>query len=160
MTRQFNPEIFKQLYTPSPTSHKGQNGKLLIIGGSHLFHASTLWALKVSSRIVDMVFYSSTLENNEMISDIKQNFFDGIVVSRNDLDSYAEEADCILIGPGMVRSPIFKKTGNKLEIDRLEEINSLPDEGEQTYYLTKYILNNFGDKKIILDAGALQMLDL
>lgn len=34
-------------------SHKGQNGRLLVIGGSHLFHAASLWALQVASRIVD-----------------------------------------------------------------------------------------------------------
>ena len=52
----FNPKILKELYKPPAGSHKGQNGKLMIIGGSKLFHAASLWSLKVASRIVDMVF--------------------------------------------------------------------------------------------------------
>ena len=57
-------EDLKTLYVPPPDSHKGQNGKLLVIGGSHLFHAASLWALTVASRIVDLVHYSSVPENN------------------------------------------------------------------------------------------------
>ena len=56
-----------KLTLPSKTSHKGQNGRLLIIGGSHLFHAASFWALQVASRIVDLVHYSSTVENNRIV---------------------------------------------------------------------------------------------
>ena len=56
---EFDVNDLKKLYVPSSSSHKGENGKLLIIGGSVLFHAASLWALQVASRIVDMVFYSS-----------------------------------------------------------------------------------------------------
>src|SRR3990167_11131787 len=101
---EFNPDIFKKLYIPPPESHKGQNGKLLLVGGSHLFHAASLWALKVASRIVDMVFYSSVPENNQIILEAKKEFRDGIVVPREELDNYIEESDCILLGPGMMRS--------------------------------------------------------
>jgi len=62
----------KKLYIPPPDSHKGQNGKLMIIGGSHLFHAASLWALEVASRIVDMVFYSSVPENNQIVKKTKE----------------------------------------------------------------------------------------
>ena len=65
-------DIKGKLYIPAEDSHKGQNGKLLIIGGSHLFHAASLWALKVASRIVDMVFYSSVPENNELVMKMKE----------------------------------------------------------------------------------------
>lgn len=30
-------KLIKSLYQPSPDSHKGQNGKVMVIGGSHLF---------------------------------------------------------------------------------------------------------------------------
>jgi len=52
-------DIFSRLRTAVPGSHKGQNGKLLIIGGSSLFHAASAWSLQVAARLVDMVFYSS-----------------------------------------------------------------------------------------------------
>src|SRR3989338_8337908 len=102
--KQFSPEILKKLYIPSPSSHKGQNGKLLIIGGSHLFHAASLWSLNVASRIVDMVYYSSVPENNEIVMLAKKEFRDGIVVPRERIEDYINEADCVMIGPGMVRS--------------------------------------------------------
>ena len=154
---QFNPENLKKLYIPSPDSHKGQNGKLLLIGGSHLFHAASLWALQIASRIVDMVFYSSVPENNLIVEELKKDFRNGIIVRRDDIESYAKEADCILIGPGMLRAE-----GKEFKDDELslEEINKLEDEGEQSYYLTKYLLQRYPDKKWVIDAGALQMLDV
>lgn len=151
----FNSEDLKKLYVPSANSHKGQNGKLMIIGGSHLFHAASLWSLQIASRIVDMVFYSSVAENNLIVEELKKEFRNGIIVRRDDIESYIEEADCILMGPGMLRTEV--KT--KLKAPNLEEINKLKDEGEQSYYLTKYLLEKYPQKKWVLDAGALQMLE-
>lgn len=125
----------KLVSKPAKGSHKGQNGKLLIIGGSHLFHAASLWALEVASRIVDLVHYSSVPENNELVSKIKEQFRDGIVVPRSDLDAYIEEDDVILIGPGMTR------------------------DGE-TESLTNTLLKKCPQKQWVIDAGALQMLDI
>ncbi len=171
----------KNLYKPSLDSHKGQNGKLLIIGGSHLFHAASLWALKIASRMVDMVFYSSVPENNEIVQRAKDEFRDGIVVRRDDLDHYMKEADCILIGPGMNRTEKSKikyqkskiQIKNKKEQEKsltieqlnngtmsLSEINQLQDEGELTHEITRFILEHYPNKKFVLDAGALQELDL
>ncbi len=160
---EFDVSELKKLYIPPPESHKGQNGKLMVIGGSHLFHAASLWALTVASRIVDMVFYSSVPENNEIIYALKREFRNGIVVRRDDIESYIEEADCVLIGPGMVRteSSKFKVESSKLKpkVQNLQEINSLKDEGELTHYLTKYLLHKYPEKKWVIDAGALQMME-
>jgi hydroxyethylthiazole kinase-like uncharacterized protein yjeF len=125
----------QKLILPPPSSHKGQNGKLLIIGGSHLFHAAGLWALTVASRIVDLVHYSSTPENNEHVKKAKKEFRNGIVVPRSEVNAYIEEDDCILIGPGMTR-------------DR------------ETEELTNRLLQNHPEKQWVIDAGALQMMDI
>lgn len=125
----------KNLYLPPKSSHKGQNGRLLIIGGSHLFHAASLWALKVASRIVDLVHYSSVAENNELVRRLKEEFRDGIVVPRKEIASYIEEDDCILIGPGMMRD-------------------------QETEQLTNSLLKKYPHKQWVIDAGALQMLDV
>lgn len=130
-----NQEDVKKLVVPDPASHKGQNGRLLVIGGSELFHAASLWSLTVASRIVDLVHYASTPENNEMVAKAKEEFRNGIVVSRNDVDSYVEEDDCALIGPGMMRD-------------------------SETKNLTHTLLTKHPDKQWVIDAGALQMLDL
>ena len=125
----------KGLYVPAIGSHKGQNGRLLVIGGSHLFHAASLWALTVASRIVDLVHYSSVPENNELVAKAKEKFRNGIVVPRKHLDDYIEEDDCVLIGPGMER-------------------------GEETKTLTNSLLKKYPAKQWVIDAGALQMLDV
>lgn len=156
---EFNPHILKTLYTPPPDSHKGQNGKLLLIGGSHLFHAASLWALGIASRLVDMVFYASVPENNEIVAKAKEEFRDGIVVPRQDIENYIQEADAVLIGPGMVRSAKQHVDFQNLSIGTLPEVEDITDEGEQTYHLTKYLLSKYPDKKWVIDAGALQMMD-
>ncbi len=155
--KSFNPDLLKELYLPPTDSHKGQNGKLLIVGGSQLFHAASLWALTTASRLVDMTFYASVKENNDLIHELKKEFRNGIVVQRNDIDWYAEEAEAILIGPGMMRT---EKSFDRERDLSLQEINALEDEGEQTYFMTKYLLGKFPNKKWIIDAGALQMMEL
>ncbi len=159
----FNPGDLKKLYLPKPGTHKGQNGRLMIIGGSHLFHGASIWAFTVASRIVDMVFYSSVPENNEIVQKLKEEFHDGIVVPRGQIEEYIQEADCILIGPGMVRADIsnIKNQISKIQIkyQKLEEILQLEEEGEQTYWLTKYLLEKYSTKKWVIDAGSLQMME-
>ena len=127
-------EFATQFTLAKKDSRKGQNGKVLIVGGSSLFHAASKWSLDVTAALVDMVFYSSVPENNELIAAAKGNFWNGIVVDRKMLDSYAQEADCILIGPGMDRS-------------------------EQTKTTCESLFAKFPDKKWVIDAGALQMVD-
>lgn len=131
----FDPAQVKKLYIPPSGSHKGQNGRLLLIGGSHLFHAASLWALTVASRIVDLVHYSSVPENNEIVSRAKEEFRNGIVVGRSELDAYIDEDDCILIGVGMTRD-------------------------SETETLTNTLLQKYPQKQWVIDAGALQMMDI
>lgn len=123
-----------QVKLPQPDSHKGQNGKLLIIGGSELFHAASKWSLDVASKFVDMVFYSSIPSNNELMQQAKGDFWNGIVISRDEIGNYADEADVILIGPGMERT-------------------------QETEKFTRDVLQKYPTKKWVIDAGALQMVD-
>jgi NAD(P)H-hydrate epimerase len=125
----------KTISLPANQSHKGQNGKLLIIGGSELFHAASKWSLDVASKIVDMVFYSSIPSNNQLVLEAKKNFWNGIVITRKQIKNYIDEADVILIGPGMDRSFYTKTLINKL-------------------------LKKYANKKWVIDAGALQMLNV
>lgn len=139
--QQFDPSLLKKLYIPNPSSHKGQNGKLLIIGGSKLFHSASLWPLMIASRIVDMVFYSSTPENNEIVQKAKEEFRNGIVVPRGRLEDYVEEADCVLIGPGLPRVD-GKEAGD-----------------DDTKELTERLLTKYPDKRWVIDGGSLQTIN-
>lgn len=138
---EFNPENLKQLYIPEASSHKGQNGKVMLIAGSKLFHAASIWPLTVISRIVDMVFYASATENNEIVAQMKEQFLNGIVIPREKIDDYINESDCILIGPGMPRE------GGQQEGD------------DDTKILTESLLKKYPNKKWVIDGGSLQTID-
>ncbi|KKP85889.1 MAG: YjeF-like protein carbohydrate kinase [Candidatus Roizmanbacteria bacterium GW2011_GWA2_35_8] len=130
--------LFKRFILPKSNSHKGQNGKVLIVGGSSLFHAASLWSAEVASHFVDMVHYSSTIENEEIFHELKKTFRNGIIVPQNQLEHYAEEDDVVLLGPGMMRDG---------------------EEGKYTFEITKKLIEKFLEKKFVLDAGVLQMMD-
>ncbi len=149
-------KIFSRFTLPSSDSHKGENGKILIIGGSSLFHSASLWAAEVASHFVDMVHYCSTLENEKIFLKLKTIFRNGIVVSKKNLDSYIKEDDVVLIGTGMIRNKIKNL---KLKIKNWQEVFNLKDEGEYTRELVYFLIDNFPEKKFVFDAGALQMMD-
>ena len=153
----FKPLFLKQLYRPPKDSHKGENGKLLVIGGSELFHAASMWALEVASRIVDMVFYSSVAVNEAIVRKQKERFHDGIVVPQGKVEEYIEEADCVLIGPGMLRhSP--GKADKDLDDLKAFAFKKLMQKGE-TGLVVNYLLKKYPEKKWVIDGGALQVMD-
>lgn len=136
--KKFDPSLLKSLYKPAPDSHKGMNGKVMVIGGSVLFHSGSIWPLEIASKIVDMVYYSSVDENNEIV---KGKFQNGIVIPRNKIDDYICEAECILVGPGLSRSE-GKEVGD-----------------DDTKELTERLLQKYPDKKWVVDGGSLQVID-
>ena len=127
---------FAEIVLPKSDSHKGENGRVLVIGGSKLFHAASFWSARMASKIVDMVHFSSpTMENNELMRvRAKEKFWDGIVVSWEDIEHYIEEDDCILIGPGLER-------------------------GEETKRIVNKLLAKYPNKRWVVDGGALQEVE-
>lgn len=148
--------VGQKLYLPKKNSHKGQNGRLLIIGGSSLFHAASIWSAAIASRFVDIVHYCSTKENRQIFINLKSKFIDGIVIKKKDLDHYVNEDDCILLGPGMLRGKINQKI--KKEKWLLKDLIKIKNEPSYTYHLTKYLIENYPYKKFVFDAGAIQMM--
>ena len=129
-------KYFNQVKLPQPNSHKGQNGKVLVIGGSQLFHSSIFWSAQVASKFVDMVHFSSPAnENNQLVrTKLKQGFWQGIVVDWDKINTYITEDNVILIGPGMERKNETKKIVNSL-------------------------LKKYPKKRWVIDGGALQEVD-
>ncbi|MBP7875387.1 NAD(P)H-hydrate dehydratase, partial [Candidatus Woesebacteria bacterium] len=156
MTQSTIDSYLKQLKLPEDFSHKGQNGKVLVIGGSELFHAASRWSLDMVSKLVDMVFYTSVPSNNELIKEAKGEFWSGIVIERSQLEDYLQEAEVVVIGPGMERSGDTRIPNNH------EEHLIIPTETEwnqNTARITNYLLAKYPDKRWVVDAGALQMVD-
>ncbi len=141
--RTFDPHILQELHQPDSDSHKGQNGKLLVIGGSKLFHASIFWSAEVAAKIVDLVHFSSpAMENNDLVRQkIKGGFWSGIVVPWEEVENYITEDDCVLIGPGMPREEGLQAG----EVPTREIVDGL--------------LQKFPDKKWVVDGGALQEVE-
>ena len=129
--------ILSKLSLPKPNSHKGQNGRVLIIGGSSLFHSASLWAAEVASHFCDIVHYSSTVENEKIFLSLKKKFRNGMIVPQEKIMEYAKEDDAILVGSGMMREG---------------------KEAKYTFDLTKSLIKNFPDKQFVFDAGSLQMM--
>lgn len=125
--------LVSSVHLPKERSHKGQNGKVLIIGGSPLFHAASLWSAEVASHFVDMVHYASTSENNDLFQSLKKIFRNGIIVHRDQIDEYIPEDDVILLGPGLERT-------------------------EETQRLTEHVIKSAPSKQLVIDAGSLQMM--
>lgn len=132
-------KLFARFHLPKPESHKGQNGKVLLVGGSSLFHSASIWGAQTASHFVDMVHYASTEENNEIMLSLKKKFLNGIVISQDEILQYAKEDDVILVGLGMMR------------------------EGPEATYtkdIVTRLTKNYPDKRFVFDAGALQTMDV
>lgn len=150
--------ILKNLWLPPAQSHKGQNGRLLIVGGSKSFHAASLWSAEVASHFVDIVHYASTEENNEILLSLRKQFRNGIVISQEFLPDYIDEDDALLIGPGMERGALSEQE-QSLSFAQFQDLFSLSKEEVFTYHMIKYILQHYPHKKFVFDAAGLQMLE-
>lgn len=176
--RKFDPHVLKDLYEPGENSHKGENGRLLVIGGSKLFHASIFWSADAASRFVDLVHFTSPAnENNELVRyKLKQGFWSGIVVDWSEVEEYIEEDDCVLIGPGMVRSEsagdpttakrrtdALRAQDDTLDLESLSSVSSeqLISAGfDDTRTIVNTLLAKYPEKKWVVDGGALQEVEV
>jgi NAD(P)H-hydrate epimerase len=147
----FNESDLKKLYKPPLNSSKGQNGQVTIIGGSSLFHGAPLLSLTVASRMVDMVFFASPEPSlGEIANKIKSKLFSFIWIPWEETEEYIKKSDAVLIGPGFMR---YRGEREQVKGKRLDA------EGERTKQITKGLLKKFPDKKWVIDAGSLQILN-
>lgn len=151
MTSVFSNKDLEKLYIPPINSSKGQNGQVTIIGGSHLFHGAPLFSLTVASRVVDMTFFSSPEASLEKVADkIKSKLFSFIWVPWKEVDEYVEKSDAVLIGPGLLRYKNANSGSNTRTLDI---------EGSETKEITERLVTKFPDKKWVIDAGSLQVIN-
>ena len=98
------------VYYPKPgkESHKGDNGRLLIIGGGPYTGAPALAGLAAFRMGVDLVHIATPAKTYEVIASYSPNFIvhklDGSVFSGEDVDSVKslfDKVDAVLVGPGI-----------------------------------------------------------
>jgi hydroxyethylthiazole kinase-like uncharacterized protein yjeF len=102
------------VYYPVPArdSHKGQNGRLLIIGGGPYTGAPALSAFAAQTMGVDLVTIATPESSASVIASYSPTFIvrtlGGKYLTPEHTDAIikqAEDADAILIGPGLGREP-------------------------------------------------------
>ncbi|MEM3167291.1 MAG: NAD(P)H-hydrate dehydratase [Candidatus Anstonellales archaeon] len=125
-----NGLLSNKLFSPSPASHKGQNGVALIIGGGRKYHGSAVLAVLAASRFVDLLYFYSPSKMPYFF--VRKATPCVICISKNELGTHIKRADCILIGPGM-------------------------DKTKQTKSLVRQVLST--KKSCILDATALRIVE-
>ena len=86
---------------PKRESHKGQNGVVLIIGGSGTYHGAPVLAALAAVRFCDLVYFASTQENNALARKMKLGTANVICVPGSKLDFALAHATCVLVGNGM-----------------------------------------------------------
>ncbi|PIN84252.1 NAD(P)H-hydrate dehydratase [Candidatus Micrarchaeota archaeon CG11_big_fil_rev_8_21_14_0_20_47_5] len=101
------------LAQPKPSSHKGENGKLLIFGGGKTYHGAPLLAAIAASQFVDLVYFSSIKENMRIARKMKEGMLEVIVIERKEAERKLKEFDCILFGCGIDES---KENGELLRV--------------------------------------------
>lgn len=89
--------IIKRLKLPPKHSHKGQNGKLLIIGGSRWYHGAPMLSILAARRFVDLVYFYPGEWNEQMVKAVRT--IPEVIVLPN--LRRIEEMDCVLFGIGL-----------------------------------------------------------
>lgn len=146
-------EILNKLIITRESTSKNENGKVLIIGGSSLFHGAPILALKAASRLAGMVFFTSPEPSlGEVAFQLKSKLASFIWVPWETRYEYGQKADVILIGPGMLRER-NKQEGIDIKCQNFDK------QGWETKSITEELLTKFPNKKWVIDAGALQVMD-
>lgn len=107
-----------KLFVPEKDSHKGENGKLLIIGGSRQYQGAPMFSILAARRFVDLVYFYPGERDPYLISAVKT-IPEAMVVY--DLDNVGK-MDCVLFGIGLAdakfnRLDTLTKKSKKLVID-------------------------------------------
>ncbi len=128
-----------KLFVPKKRSHKGENGRLLIIGGSRQYHGAPVLAILAARRFVDLVYFYPCGKDRHLVGAVKR--VQEVIVVRG-LGNLAK-MDCVLFGVGLGRArfglrPLMKAKKLVVDGDGLKRIKGripkgailTPHEGE------------------------------
>src|SRR3989339_1428891 len=85
------------LYVPPTDSHKGQNGRLLVIGGSRQYHGAPIFSLLAARRFVDLLYFFPG-DNDEYLLQAASSIPE--VIRLKTIETLPE-IDCVLFGIGL-----------------------------------------------------------
>ncbi|MDR0911376.1 MAG: NAD(P)H-hydrate dehydratase [Methanobrevibacter sp.] len=112
----------KRLNTRDSNTHKGKNGKILIVGGNKNYHgAPTIAGLSAHGTGIDLVYIVSSKNNSQIIKSKSTDFIvspqKGDYLNLDSLDTIldiAKKVDAVLLGPGAGQEEETKKLFNIL----------------------------------------------
>ncbi|MCI0504330.1 NAD(P)H-hydrate dehydratase [Candidatus Micrarchaeota archaeon] len=108
------------LYTPPKDSRKGDNGRLLIAGGSRDYHGAPVFALLAARRFVDLLYFLPAEKDAFLVNAVKT-IPEAIVVDSYKSPAIRGKLDCVLYGIGLgdakAALPQPKTLNTKLVID-------------------------------------------
>lgn len=102
------------IYLPKPKSgsHKGQNGVVLIIGGSCTYHGAPILSALAAMRFCDLVYFSSSPQNAAVLRKMKEATPNVIAIPKPKFGFALSHASSVLVGNGM---EVSKATGRMVE---------------------------------------------
>ncbi len=124
-----------------PTSRKGDNGRILIVGGSRQYSGAPLLSALAALRVgVDLAIiaspYPASTAHKAYSPDVISVPLDGDVLERRHVEQvlrYAERSDVVVVGPGL---------GTE----------------EETAAAVRELARRLGERRLVLDADALKAL--
>ncbi|MFA5050279.1 MAG: NAD(P)H-hydrate dehydratase [Candidatus Micrarchaeia archaeon] len=90
-------EIINSLHKPEKYSHKGKNGKLMIIGGSRDYSGAPVFSILAARRFVDLLYFYPAQKGPYLINAVKS-IPEAIVVYNFEK---IKSVDCTLFGIGL-----------------------------------------------------------
>jgi len=156
----------KILQQPNSKSHKGENGKLLIIGGSKKYHGAPLLAAKIASKIVDLIYFFSVPKNNVLIQEMKSKLCEFIAINQEEILWHTEQVKRITKSfekDNRIKT-VKQNTKTKKKHFNLNQINTILigpglDNTEKLGIFVNQLLQKYPKKKYVLDADALKYLN-
>jgi len=123
----------KDIMNRKKYSHKGDNGRLLVIGGSEKYHGAPLFSILSARRFVDLIYFypAVKVKQEELISVIKNKVTEVIILKKLS-DRDFKKIDVVLFGIGT------NKKNTKLDVN----INS----------------KQFKNKRLVIDGGGLDFI--
>lgn len=142
----FKGSDIKRLNLVNEGKEKFQGGQVTLVGGSDLFHGAPIMALRVLSKMVDMVYFACPKKDKGVVDRIKASLGAFIWIPNEDLEEYIDKSEVVLIGPGMMRN------------SRAKDGVVCDDEGKRTRNLSLFLFKKFPQKKWVIDGGSLQVI--
>ncbi|MFH0737191.1 MAG: NAD(P)H-hydrate dehydratase [Candidatus Micrarchaeota archaeon] len=122
----------RSLTLPKKDSRKGDNGRLLIIGGSRRYHGAPVFSLLAARRFVDLLYFYPAEKDPYLLKAVKR-IPEAIVVDSYSSPAIRGKIDCVLYGIGLADArpalPKMKDAQLVIDGDGLKRVSGKIPEG-------------------------------